>query len=310
MGRCSIVMKPLVSVIMPVHNAENYIKESIDSILEQTYDNFELVIIDDCGTDHSMEIVTRYQDPRIKVLCNKINRGIAYSRNRGLNICKGKYIAILDDDDISTVDRLEKQVNFLECHDIDVLGGEAVWINERGKIIRDKIPMPTEPDYIKTSFLFENIFNNSEVMFKRNLIEEYGIRYQDGLLGMEDFKFWIDCSKVGRFSNLPELLLKRRMVNENTTNQIMNTKKEERKKVFQDLQKYSLFRSGFKLTEDELKILYKCLGEGRMEKMLQLKEFSFLLSVFDKMVMQCRELNFVCDIQFESYLKERLKNCL
>lgn len=303
-------MRPLVSVIMPVYNAEKYIRESIDSLMSQTYDNFELIIIDDCGTDHSMEIVGSYADSRIKVFHNDKNMGIAYSRNRGLENCSGKYIAILDDDDISTKERLEKQVFFLGNNDIEVVGGEAVWIDENGKIIRECLPMPDNPDYIKTSFLFQNIYNNSEVMFLRELIEKNNIRYQDDLMGMEDFKFWIECSKVGKFSNIQECVLKRRMVKDNTTSVILKNQKEKRKQVFRELQRYSLQKSGFKLTESDYNILYQYMGEERINRLLPKEDFFGWYDVLDKIVKQCRELDFACESQVIKYMKERLKDCL
>ena len=123
---------PKVSVIMPIYNAEKYISFAIDSILEQSFEDFELIMIDDCGEDGSIDIAKRYDDPRITILKNDGNQGIAYSRNRGMDSAKGEYIALMDDDDVAPNNRFELEVNYLDKHpEIDVIGGGELWINER-----------------------------------------------------------------------------------------------------------------------------------------------------------------------------------
>ena len=107
--------EPLVSVVMPAFNGEQFIGRAIRSILDQTYENWELVIVDDCGTDHTMDVVRSFYDDRIKVFSNEKNKGIAFSRNKAIENSHGKYIAILDDDDMALPDRLRRQVEFLEA---------------------------------------------------------------------------------------------------------------------------------------------------------------------------------------------------
>src|SRR5690242_9380591 len=99
---------------MPVYNASSYLREAIESILNQTYSNFEFIIINDGSTDNSLEIIRSYHDPRISVVNNETNLGIIKTRNKGLKLAKGKYIANMDADDISLSSRLEKQVQYLE----------------------------------------------------------------------------------------------------------------------------------------------------------------------------------------------------
>lgn len=107
---------PKVSVIMPAYNAEKFIEKTINSILNQTYTDFELLIIDDCSTDNTMDVVRRIKDNRIRIINNKTNQGIAKSRNIGLANAKGEYIALMDNDDLTVVDRFEKEVCYLENH--------------------------------------------------------------------------------------------------------------------------------------------------------------------------------------------------
>lgn len=227
--------KSKVSVIMPVYNGERYIREAIKSILNQTYKNFELLIIDDCGQDKSMDIVRAYAkiDDRIRIIYNRSNKGIAYSRNVGLDVCDGEYIAIMDDDDYAFNYRLSKQVEFLDNNpQYDVVGGKAKWIDGEGRVIKPEIDLLKDEKKIKTMFLFFNIFNNSEVMFRKEIVDKYNIRYEDGLLGMEDFKFWIRVSKISAISNIDDLILLHRMTPNNETNRVMNEKQDERRNCF------------------------------------------------------------------------------
>lgn len=300
---------PKISVIMPVYNGEAYIATAIESILNQTFQDFELILVDDCGNDRSMDIAVAYahKDPRIRIIRNEENKGIAYSRNIGLAQCRGDYIAIMDDDDYSFPYRFEKQVEYLEAHhDIGVLGGSAQWIDEEGNIIKEVVPVLTDPTYIKVMYLFFNIFNNSEVMFRRSLITEHHIQYEDGLLGMEDFKFWIDCSKVTNFSNISDLLLQHRMSITNETSHILTAKAKERADMFGKLHKYSLESSGFKLEDKELEVLNKILDENGIrtpESSAALIEF---YQVLRQLVAQAKEM----ELDFRAAMEDWFRNLM
>ena len=135
---------PKISVIMSAYNSEKFISKSIDSILAQTFKNFELIIINDSSIDKTKDIIETYRkkDKRIKIICNRQNLGPAKSRNRALKIAKGEYIAIMDSDDVSLPKRLEVQYHFLENNpDIFLIGGGAIKINESGEVIADKLDM-------------------------------------------------------------------------------------------------------------------------------------------------------------------------
>jgi len=284
--------KSKVSVIMPVYNGERYIREAIKSILNQTYKNFELLIIDDCGQDKSMDIVRAYAkiDDRIRIIYNRSNKGIAYSRNVGLDVCDGEYIAIMDDDDYAFNYRLSKQVEFLDNNpQYDVVGGKAKWIDGEGRVIKPEIDLLKDEKKIKTMFLFFNIFNNSEVMFRKEIVDKYNIRYEDGLLGMEDFKFWIRVSKISAISNIDDLILLHRMTPNNETNRVMNEKQDERKELFSSLQRYSLELSGFKLTEAQYRILSKILNEDGTSSAESKQELFDMYNSFYELIKQARD---------------------
>lgn len=253
---------PKVSFLIPLYNAEQYIADTLESVLDQTYQNFEVIIVDDGSVDRSLAIVQKFKDYRIKVFCNDRNRGIAYTRNVGLSHCEGVYIALLDDDDLALNTRLEKQVAFLENHpDIDAVGGNAQWIDESGKIIRDKIEVISESDTIRMFLLFRNILNNSEMTLRRCTIEKNQIKYQNECFGLEDFLFWIQFSKVAKISNIPDLVLQKRVSSKNETGRMRSEKSKERRYKYLEMQKYSLLMDRFVLEQRDEQILLDYFAE-------------------------------------------------
>lgn len=280
-----------ISVIMPIYNAEQYVEKTIMSILNQTYPNFELIIIDDHPADNTLKIVERIKDDRIKILHNDRNRGIAFSRNAGLKSATGEFIAIMDHDDLAPEYRFEKQVNYLNEHiDIDIVGGSIQLIDENDEPLAPPTGVYTNPKYIEALFLFYNVFCNSEVMFRRKLIIENDILYQDNCLGMEDFRFWIDCSKVGKMASLEELLLYHRMTSKNETTRVMNDLKHERIELFSEMQNYSLRRSGFQLKEKHLAILNKVMTEDQQGVCESGEEMRLLYEAFKELVFQAEKM--------------------
>lgn len=283
-------MDPLVSVIIPSYNGEKFIGESIESILEQTYENWEIVIIDDASTDHSLEVIKTYKDKRIKLFCNEVNKGIATSTNRGIQESRGEYIALLDDDDIAEKDRLALQVKYLETHkEIDILGGRTTLIDELGEII-DYCDIPrNNPKYLKAMLLFGCFsFFNSTAMIRREFIEKNHLQYENGCYGMQDLKFYIESSKLGNISSIPQFLLRHRIYGGNETDRNFQFFKNERERMFARFQCESLKKSGFRLTNKELMLINKVLAE-RDGKCDSIQEFNQLYWIFHKLLQQGRE---------------------
>lgn len=212
-------MYPLVSVIMPAYNGEKYIGEAIESILNQTYNNLELIIVEDKSTDNTLKIIQKYKDPRIHLYLNSKNQGIAYATNLGIAKSKGKYIALLDDDDIATKQRLEWQTSFMEEHDeVDILGGRSAAIDKNGNFLRYDLEPLRNPKFIKALLLFSNEkFANCSAMIRKSFIEKNNLKYQDNCLGMQDFKFYIDSSKVGTITSIDRLVHLKRIHDEEET---------------------------------------------------------------------------------------------
>lgn len=196
---------PKVSVIMPVYNAEKYIKETIDSILKQTFVNYEFLIIDDGSSDKSLEIIRSYNDSRIKVFKNEKNIGYVQTLNKLLKLAKGEYIARQDNDDISLPKRLEKQVRYLDKNtDIGVCGSNAFIFGSKKK----KTLLPISDNEIRAYMIFNNPMLHPSIMFRKSLFTENKIPYYDeSLCPAEDYAMWFEISKKSKLSNLAEPLL-------------------------------------------------------------------------------------------------------
>lgn len=193
----------LVTIGIPMYNAEKFIRQAIVSILDQTYVNFELIITDDGSSDRSFEIATSFQDPRIIVLKDGKNKGISHRLNQQIDLAKGKYFVRMDADDIMFPDRIEKQVNFLEQNpEVDVVGSSAVIIGDENEIIGIREPLiPEDDDYI----LKANIFIHPSVCGKLSWFKKY--RYDSKIDGAEDYDLWIRGWKDSTFKNILEPLL-------------------------------------------------------------------------------------------------------
>lgn len=217
-------MCPEVSVIMSVYNGEKYLEEAIDSILNQTFNDFELVIVDDGSFDQTAAIIKNYKDPRIKYFYQK-NRGASHGRNRCIKESKGEYIACMDSDDISVPERIEKQVYFLEKHpDIGIVGSWATKITEDGESMLT-MEMPQDDFSIRKLLKTDSPFFHSSVMFRRCLFNSccnYPVDFSQG----EDWILWHQFSRKTIMANIEEALIKHRIHPATATNY---TKNEARK---------------------------------------------------------------------------------
>lgn len=209
--------KGLVSVIMSNYNTpEEYLRSAIESILNQTYQNFEFIIIDDCSTDNSLHIIESYTDKRIKIIRNEQNLGITKSLNKGLAVAGGEFVARMDADDISLENRFEKQVNFLKSHTDHIVCGTGVeligdWQSKHSnKFICRKIP---EKESFRINLLFGNFPNivHPTAMFNHNLLLKHNIRYNENYPLAQDYRMWVSCSEVAECANIPETLLNYRV---------------------------------------------------------------------------------------------------
>lgn len=200
---------PKISVLMTVYNTkEEYLRTAIESILNQTFGDFEFIIINDSSTNNAKEVILSYKDDRIVYVENEENSGAAFGSNKGLKLATGDYIARLDSDDISHPTRLEKQVKFMENNpDVGILG---TWFETFPK--KHIIKHPTENEEIEKYMLFiDSAIGHSSAMIRKNLIDEFDINYEKEDEPSEDYGVWLSLINKTKFANLPEVLMDYRL---------------------------------------------------------------------------------------------------
>lgn len=203
---------PKISVIMSVYNGEKYLREAIESIINQTFTDFEFIIVNDGSTDNSLEIIKSYDDERIKIMNNEKNIGLTKSLNKALKQARGEYIARQDADDISLSNRFEEQIKYLKNHlEVALIGTNAYLIDENGKVVGKRIASakPSIKDLYK-----ENQFNHGSVMFKKAVIDRLG-GYNELLKYSQDYELWLRIAKSDEMRNLTQVLYKLRFHDEN-----------------------------------------------------------------------------------------------
>jgi len=212
--------EPLVSIIMPCYNAERFLKKAIESMLNQTFTDFEFIIIDDCSTDRSAAIIHEYikDDPRIRYIKNDKNRGVASSLNIGINNSNGKFIARMDADDISAPERLKKQIEHMKNNpDCVACGSDIIIINEHGSIIGSRKYLYSNKT-IKKNIHRASCFAHPTVIIRAETLRNNGLLYSISLPWVEDFDLWFKLSEHGEFSNLEESLLYYRLSSSSVKN--------------------------------------------------------------------------------------------
>jgi len=199
-----------ISVILSVYNSERFLKESIESILNQTYKDFEFIIINDGSTDRTKYILNQYKKhSKIKILENSTNIGLTKSLNKAISIAQGKFIARMDADDVSLPTRLEKQADFLEKNPkVGVVGSNYYEIDEKGKKIGEVI-LPSHDAQIRKVIFRFNPINHSTVMIRKKVFDELGL-YNEHLRYAQDYELWFRILNNYEVFNLSEKLLLKR----------------------------------------------------------------------------------------------------
>ncbi|GAB7225729.1 hypothetical protein VoSk93_49500 [Vibrio owensii] len=201
----------LVSVVLPVFNAEKTIKEAISSILSQTYLNFELIIINDGSQDSSDRIINSFDDSRIKYIINDENLGLIKTLNKAFSLCSGKYIARMDSDDISEDERISKQVQFLENNlDYVAVGTKIKYFSDFSFKKKDFISPEKHNDILNRMFLASPLAHPS-AMLRKDILDTYNIKYRTNAKHVEDYMLWVELSEYGKLYNIQESLLNYRI---------------------------------------------------------------------------------------------------
>lgn len=258
-----------VSVLMPVYNGATYLREALDSILRQTFRDFEFIIINDGSTDRSAEIVRSYDDPRLRYFENEQNIGLIRSLNRGLALARSPYIARMDADDISLPERLAKQVEFLDAHpEVGVLGC-AVQVTDGCGNPSHVWRFPAEHGFLRWCLCFYNPIPHPTVMMRREVVDQVG-EYSSDMIHAEDYDLWRRLSWVTRLSNLQDVLLYLRKHEAGVTNRHLAQQRKNSIRISQ------LMMSEV-LGEDVPMNLVQCLWSQEFETLNDVRQVAKLI---------------------------------
>ena len=249
---------PKISVIMPAYNSQEYIKESVNSIINQTFGDFELIIIDDGSSDDTLEILNSMKDSRIKVIVNENNMGVAATLNRGLKLAQGEYIARMDSDDIALPERFQKQYDYMDAHkDCIMCGSNMKFIGAR----TGKTQVPITDKQIRATVIFSSPFAHPTVMMRKSIIDENKLNYSVEYEGVEDYALWakmMNCK--GTFYNFEEPLLNYRF----HPNQVTQTQPSPKRLIIlNELHKYifDIYKLG---SQDEFPVFFEKTSENNL----------------------------------------------
>ncbi len=243
----------MVSVLMSVCNGERYVQEAVESILQQTFVDFEFIIINDASTDDTKEILCSFTDRRITLLENTTNIGLTRSLNKAIQLAKGKYIARQDADDISLPDRLEQEVRILdEKPRVIIVGTFTDVIDEKGVNIGEW-KYPTSDSGIRWQMLFDNSFVHTSVMFRADVVTRNNLQYNEHIFWAQDYELWSRLLDYGKGLNIGKILVKHRV----HSNQVSKTATEKQNSIADRISLSFLKGLGFNFTDSEVKKLRK-----------------------------------------------------
>jgi glycosyltransferase involved in cell wall biosynthesis len=287
--------KPFVTVVMSVFNGDKYLEESVESILNQTYKEFEFIIINDGSTDKTSKILNQYQDDRLLII-NQKNQGLSKSLNLGIRKSKCNYIARMDADDISYPERLKEQIKFLKKNDeIIVLGTQTHIISEDGEIIYSS-NLPINDIILKTRLPSHCPFYHGSTMFKKVSAINAGLYPEEYAQYFEDIIFWRKMADFGKFTNLNQYLYKYRIV-PNSNNFLAKTTKTKSTSInkmnyIKDRFNYGLINNNNKAIIRINQAYYKLkigklyieksdnIKKGRLYLIESLKQYPFILNTW------------------------------
>lgn len=253
---------PKVSVILPVYNAASHLAEAIESIRSQSFSDFEILAIDDASTDESAEIIFSFKDPRVRYIRNDNNIGVARTLNRGIDLARGDYIARMDADDRCRLNRLAKQVDFMDSNKSVVACG--TWARMRGAHGNQVFRKPHGGDLPSIYRFLDNPMIHPTVMMRFSVLKQNGLYYDFKYSRSEDYDFWNKLAQHGKLENIPEIMLDYTI----HTGSITSTTVEEMERQTVMIQMREMNQIGWKMTDSEAKF-HRDVGHGAKRMSLE-----------------------------------------
>lgn len=281
---------PLISVLLPNYNNGPYLKEALDSIFNQSFQNFVIYFVDDCSSDNSLKIAESYNDPRLVIIKNEQNKGIVYTMNQALREINTEFYIRMDGDDISTPDRFEKLLNYMQSHpDIGVCSSA---IQSFG--IDDTLTnYSSDPEMNKANLVFGHSIGHASSIFRTSVMKDNQISYEDLFWRLEDYLLFYRLKNVTSTSSIKEVLYHYRRESYNNNEDITQKKTEEFRKF------YSMLLSDLKIDSTDEKVEIHLQLSGRGEPIYQ----------YDVYQMHCSEL-IKANLTHEHFPKTELKQVL
>jgi glycosyltransferase involved in cell wall biosynthesis len=260
-----------VTILMAAYNADKHLEETLESISNQSYEDFNLLVVDDGSNDNTLKILEAYDDPRLYILINEKNEHLVASLNRGLEVVKSEYIMRMDADDIMVPERIEKQISYMDANPaIDICGTYLKYFGKRDEVIK----LPTEDDEIKANLPFHSIMPHATVVYRKKHLDQHKIRYSPQYIHMEDIDLWSRIFSFTRFAIIPETLYLYRWDGQNITDKNAHTRRNREEQFYKDLYErleirlpenllsaYLDYRNKLKLERKDVKRVMKFLNE-------------------------------------------------
>jgi glycosyltransferase involved in cell wall biosynthesis len=257
---------PLVTVLMPIHNGEAFVADAVESILRQTFRNFEFLVIDDGSTDGSVGIVEKYGDSRIRLVRNEQQIELIRTLNLGLGLARGRFVARMDADDISLPERLERQVAFLEANpDVGACGTWAVTMGDREGVIR---AYPESAGAIRCQLLFGAALAHPSVCMRRDAFVRHRLQFDEAYPHAEDYQLWRTASEKFPLANIGEVLIRYRIHTESVSQRCPQQQEATVRRIHEE----ALSALGLTPTEDELFVHGRIAAGGHAGEALHLRD--------------------------------------
>ncbi len=238
---------PSITVLMPVYNAEKYLREAIESILEQTFTDFEFLIINDGSTDKSEDIILSYTDTRIRYVKNESNLKLVATLNKGFNLATGKYVVRTDADDLNYPDRIELQYSFMEQNPSIGLSGTGFEIFGENTSV-SKVQYSPDHNTICLKHLYQIHLSHGTSIFRMDVVKQHNLYFDPSYVHAEDYELWTRFSQVSRLANIQKVLYKVRHHEEEVSKLNQATQQQNSMRVKQN----QFLKMGIKLSETEI----------------------------------------------------------